>query len=180
MLCGPFDDRQGQATGSVLPPETEFVPKADYNGLHGDGSGWCTEGARQRGLDRARWVRRDAVHGFVDFLHVFQPQMKGVGVSQAGVAFARGVFTVDGDTDAVFRIAWDDDLQVQLNSERVHAGSHPTFAPTEFPVRLHSGENVLLLKLSNTIGLNHGGWAFACQCVLPDGTQILPNTGDEP
>jgi hypothetical protein len=178
LLCGPFDNREGQAMETALPPETEFEPTATYDGLHGPGSGWCSEGACERGLDRARWVRRDAVHGYVDFLHVFQPQVKGVGVSQPGVALARGVFTLPADTAATLRLAWDDTLEFRLNGEQVSAGNHPTFALAEFPIRLRAGANVLLLKLSNTIGLNHGGWAFACQCVLPDGTHLLPQAED--
>ncbi len=174
MLCGPFDNREGQALATTLEPETVFAPETDYDGLHGANSGWCSDGARERGLDRARWQRREAVHGFVDFLHVFQPQAKGVGISQPGVALARAILHAPEATPATLRLAWDDTLALRLNADFLPAGEHPRFALAEFPVELKAGENILLLKLSNTIGLNHGGWAFAFQCLLPDGTLLPP------
>ena len=174
LLCGPFDNREGQAMAEFLPPEIVFDAEANYDGLHGADSGWCTAGAQERGLDRARWVPRDAIHGFVDFLHVFQPQMKGVGVSQPGVALARCVLTVARPTEVTLRIAWDDCLEFRLNGAQTTGDDHPMFALREFAANLQAGENILLLKLSNTIGLNHGGWSFAFQCMLPDGSQLLP------
>jgi hypothetical protein len=42
-------------------------------------------------------------------------------------------------------------------------------------VPLNAGDNTLLLKLSNTIGPNHGGWGFAFQARTPDGVLLLPS-----
>ena len=68
-LCGPFANHNGQAMQTTLPPETVFEQEASYDGLHGEESAWLSAGSRQSGRDAARWVRRTAHHGFVDFNH---------------------------------------------------------------------------------------------------------------
>ena len=53
--------------GRNASPQTAFDPDATYDGLHRAESAWLTEGSRQHGRDRARWHRRAAHHGFIDF-----------------------------------------------------------------------------------------------------------------
>ena len=47
------------------------------------------------------------------------------------------------------------------------------------PVRLHAGANTVLLKLSNDLGSNHGGWAFAFRAETADGTALIPHADHE-
>jgi hypothetical protein len=158
-----------------LPPEAVFDASADYDGGHAPDSGWSTEGARRRGRDRARWVRRDAHHGFIDFNHVFQPVRYGSGVHEAGVAFARAVLEAPAAMPATVRLTFDDALVLRLNDEAPrHLGEHAAFRTVEVPVDLRRGRNVVLLKQSNTRGSNHGGWVFNFQAVAADGTRLLP------
>jgi hypothetical protein len=174
-LCGPFAHAGDAVMTAVLPPETAFDPAADYDGGHGAGSGWLTEGARRRGRDRARWVRRDAHHGFIDFNHVYQPVKRGVGVSEPGVAYARCLLDAPAAMPVTLRLTFDDALAMSLNGEPLRLlGEHTAFRTVEVPVELRAGRNVLLLKQSNTLGFNHGGWAFNFQAVAADGTRLPP------
>ena len=43
--------------------------------------------------------------------------------------------------------------------------------------RLRAGANLVTLKLSNTRGSNHGGWAFAFRAEAADGTLLAPRAG---
>ena len=174
-LCGPFGNRGNRAMSALLPPETELLPAADYDGLHEEGSAWLTEGSRELGRDRARWVRRAAIHGFVDFNHVFQPHVRGVGATHPGVAVARCVVHVPSAMPASLCVAWDDSMVLRVNDDSpLDLGSHATFRSAHVPVSLRAGENLIVLKLSNTIGLNHGGWVFAFCCRTSEGAILHP------
>lgn len=181
-LCGPFAYDDGKAMAAVLPPEAEFDVTASYDGGHRTGgaaggwpSGWLSTGSRQRGRDRARWVRREAQHGFVDFNHVFQPVARGVGVSEAGVAYARCVLTAPAELTATLRLTFDDALALRVNDKPWRMlGAHAAFRTVVLPVTLRRGANVILLKQSNTIGFNHGGWVFNFQALAADGTWLQP------
>ena len=174
-LCGPFADGDGAAMGAVLPPETAFVPTAVYPGGHEPGSGWLSEGAVRRGRDQARWVRRDAQHGFIDFNHVFQPVKRGVGVSGNGVAYARCILESPAAMTVRLRLTFDDALALKVNSGPMQLlGVHTAFRTTEIVVELRAGANVILVKQGNTIGLNHGGWVFNFQALTPDGRFLRP------
>jgi Protein of unknown function (DUF2961) len=173
MLCGPFALQEGAAT--ELPPEAAFDPGASYDGGHAEGSGWQSPGSVARGRDRARWVRYDAVRGFVDFNHVFQPVVRGAGVFGEGWAYARAVLRVPAATQARLRLSWDDALALRLNEGAMEPlGEHHAFRTREIAVSLREGENVLLLKQSNTRGSNHGGWVFNFQALAADGTRLFP------
>jgi hypothetical protein len=174
-LCGPFANDRGQAMSAELPPETSCDPSATYDGLHGTESGWLTERSRERGRNVARWVRHAAHHGFVDFRHVFRPAMRGASPTYPGVALARCVLAADRDTTATLCLAWDDRLVLRLSSQPpIDMGHNAAFRARTVDVKLSKGENVLVLKLSNQVGSNWGGWAFAFSVRTPDGRRILP------
>ena len=174
-LCGPFGNADGKAMLGTLPAEEAFEPEAVYDGGHEPGSRWLTEGSRSLGRHEACWLRRRAIHGFVDFNHVFRPHAPGVGVTHPGVAIARCILHAAGDTQATLRIAWDDQLHLRVNdSDPLDLGRNQAFRACSVPVRLRQGANRVVLKLSNTIGTNHGGWAFAFQARAPDGSVLAP------
>jgi hypothetical protein len=174
-LCGPFAWHDGRAMSDVLPPEREFDSATAYDGGHGESSGWLTEGARRRGRDKARWVHRDAHHGFIDFNHVFQPVKRGVGVSESGVAYARCLLEAPADMMVTLRLTFDDALAIGINGGPLQMlGDHAAFRTKEIQAPLKQGANIILIKQGNTIGFNHGGWAFNFQAVAHDGSRLRP------
>ena len=174
-LCGPFAYDQGRAMLSVLPPEIGFDPAAVCTGGHAPGSGWLTDGACKRGRDQARWVRRGAQHGFIDFNHVFQPLKRGVGVFEEGVAYARCVLDAAAGMPVTLRLTFDDALALSVNGGPMQMlGEHAAFRTRECRVALQPGRNVILIKQSNTQGFNHGGWLFNFQAVGADGVRLAP------
>ncbi|MGM0494778.1 MAG: DUF2961 domain-containing protein [Armatimonadota bacterium] len=174
-LCGPFGNADGRAMMETLPAETDAPGEADYEGFHRPDSPWLTDGSVRAGLDRARWVRRDATHGFIDFNHVFRPHARGVAPTDRAVAVARCALHAEAATSALLRIAWDDDLSLRINDgEPIQPGRHEAFREEIVPVVLKAGENTVTLKLSNDTGSNHGGWAFAFAARSEDRTELLP------
>ena len=173
-LCGPFGNEDDRAMTTTLPPETEFNAEVAYDGMHGETSAWLTDGSRELGRDVARWIRRRANHGFVDFNHVFRPRARGVGKTDEGVAVARCVLEAPSDMTARLRLAWDDHMVVRVNDRAFDLGNHYAFRAQTLEVPLRAGTNAVVLKLSNTRGSNHGGWAFALQAWAPDGTVLVP------
>ena len=173
-LCGPFGNREGRALQNTLLPEKEMNVTATYEGMHEPGSAWLTEGSRQLGRDRARWIRYKPIHGFVDFNHVFRPWARGVGKTEVGVAVARCVLPVKSDTTAVIRLSWDDHLIARLAGGVFDLGHNRAFRTKEVEVSLKAGANPVALKLSNDRGSNHGGWAFAFSARAKDGTVLFP------
>ena len=173
-LCGPFANHNGQAMRATLPPETLFRPEASYDGLHGEESAWLSEGSRRQGRDAARWARRAAQHGFIDFNHLFRPWGRGVGKTDAGAALARCVLHAPAEMEATLRLAWDDALIVRVNDDLFDLGRQRAFRERSIAARLRAGANTVVLKLSNERGSNHGGWAFAFRAEAADGTVLTP------
>ena len=174
--CGPFYNRGTDAMSMDLPPETEFDPKATYDGLHtkAEGSPWLSEGSKAAGKDKARWVRRNAMHGFVEFNHIFRSHTRGVGPSFGGCAVARCVLDVPEDMTATLRLAWDDGLVLRVNGQRHDLGHHDAFECQSLDVPLHAGPNTIVIKLSNEYGSTHGGWCFAFRATTRDGQALIP------
>ena len=56
----------------------------------------------------------------------------------------------------------------------IDLGHHDAFRSRTVPVDLKKGRNTIVLKLSNTVGSNYGGWAFAFRGTLADGRVLLP------
>jgi len=180
-LCGPFEDATGQAMARALPPEEGTAPDeaARYDGGFGAESPWRTPNPGKPEQHLARWVRRRAVHGFVDFAHVFRPWTRGVSVQWPAAACAVTDLWADEDTPATLHLAWDDRLILRLNDDPpVDLGAQSAFRRRAVPVRLRAGRNRLVLKLNNTRGLTWGGWCFSCRAVLPDGRVLVP--GERP
>ncbi|MGI5820072.1 MAG: DUF2961 domain-containing protein, partial [Armatimonadota bacterium] len=179
-LCGPFGNADDYAMAETLPPETEPPGDADYDAFHRPGSPWLADASVEAGLDRARWVRRDATHGFVDFNHIFRPHVRGVAQTDRAVALARCTLRTEAATSALLRIAWDDDLILRVNDTGpVRLGHHAAFRQDTVPVELRAGENTIVLKLSNEMGSNRGGWAFAFAARAEDGTELLPEAAGQ-
>lgn len=173
-LCGPFGLTPNTMT-ETLPPEKAFAPDAVFDGQHEAGSPWLSEGSCTLGRNQARWVQRSALHGFIDFNHVFQPQTFGVGVTHPGAAVARCCLQSPAALTATLRLSWDDDLVLWVNGARHDLGHHQAFRSKTIEVSLTAGANHLVVKLSNTRGFNHGGWAFAFRATTLDGTVINPS-----
>ena len=199
-LCGPFGNQHNRAMESELPAESEFEPDATYDGMHEEGSPWLSEAAGTYSSDVsvpsfskpagdtrevARWTRRSAVHGFVDFNHIFRPTVRGVAKTHSGVAVARCVLRAPADITARLRLAWDDHMTLRVNDDqRFDLGLNGAFRARTVDVQLRAGDNVVVLKLSNVANLgvprsddeessNHGGWAFAFQAMSHDGAVLV-------
>jgi hypothetical protein len=117
-----------------------------------------------------------AQHGFVDFGHVWRPRQRGVGVHHRGlVGIARALLRVEEPLQATIRLAWDDHLVLRLNDDtNIDFGNRANFGSQTRKVLLKKGKNLIEIRLSNTQGFNHGGWAFAFQAVDPSGSVLFP------
>jgi hypothetical protein len=177
-LCGPFGNAKDRGIKATLEAEIRFDAEEIFEGNHEAESPWLTEGSRSLGRDRARWVRRKAVHGFVDFNHVFRPYARGAGKTHDGVAVGRCVLNSPADQEILLQLAWDDRMMLRLNGgDPIDLGIHSAFRQRSVPVALRAGRNILVLKLSNTRGTNHGGWTFAFRATTLEGAGLLPETG---
>lgn len=175
--CGPFHDHDGRAFDRTCPAEAaDFSPQTDHDPGHEPHSPWLTgTDAAAPTHARARWRRYAALNGFVDFNHLFRPHLRGPGLSHSGVAVARCRLRVSRALQAQALLAWDDRLSLRLNDgEPWQGGDHDAFRAHAIELPLRTGDNDLLVKLSNTANSNHGGWAFAFQCRTPEGDLILP------
>jgi len=158
----------------MLPAEQELDTSAEYDGGFGEDSPWRYE-AGPVDQCKARWVRRRDTHHFVDFNHVFRPVTRGVSVCWPAAAVAVTTLEASADCEATLHVAWDDELTLRLNGETVlDREPHRLFRRAEVPVRLKSGGNQVVLKLSNTKGTTWGAWCFAFRCELPEGTLLVP------
>jgi hypothetical protein len=126
------------------------------------------------------WKRRPAHHGFVDFNHTFRPHKRGVGVHYENVAAnAFTILNAPRRMTARLRLAWDDRLVLRVGDQQpIDMGQHDFFRQKVVPVGLQKGPNRVMVRLSNTRGLNHGGWTFAFQAIGPDGEILLPSVGE--
>ena len=126
-------------------------------------------------FDPVGWTRRSAIHGFIDFGHVHRPEKRGAGVFHEGFAHARCLLDAPGDMTARFRIAWDDRLVLRVgNQQPIDLGHKNNFGQRELEIPLKKGANPVVVTLANTRNFNHGGWAFALQATLPDGSLLKP------
>ena len=155
-LCGPFENVPPHTFQGALQAEPDFDPQA------------------RRG--EARWVKRPAMHGFIDFGHAFRPRRKGVAVAHLGVfGLAHCLLDAPEEMTIRLRLAWDDRLMLRVNDARpIDLGQHSAFRARTVEVPLRRGANRVWLALSNEIGSNHGGWAFGFQAIGPDGQPLRP------
>ncbi len=174
QLCGPFDLRDGAAMNETLPPESAFQPQQAYDAGHPGDSPYRNERSRELGRDQAHWVRYPSLRGFVDFNHVFRAAIRGAALTHPAAAVARCTLVSPGVMKARVRLAWDDHLVLRVNGEPHDLGEHKAFRPCEIDINLRAGANDLTVKLSNTFGSTHGGWAFAFSALAPDGAPLKP------
>lgn len=121
------------------------------------------------------WVKRAAMHGFVDFGHVHRPEKRGAGVFHEGSAAAQCTLTAEAATTAKLRIAYDDRLVLQVgDAEPIDLPHRNNFGHVDLEVPLKAGKNLVRVTSANTKNFNHGGWAFALQAVTADGDRLLP------
>lgn len=122
----------------------------------------------------ARWSVYKANHGFVDFRHDMRVRKRGVSPTEDGCGIAVCQLYASHAVNAILRFAWDDELTIYLNGERIYLGNHKTFREGEVQRILKEGRNDLYVCLSNTIGFNHGGWCFAFSAITETGERIYP------
>lgn len=177
-LCGAFENESGQAMARLLPPEegSQPDPSARYDGGFTEKSPWRNTRSQRPDQHMARWIRRRAFHGFIDFAHVFRPWFHpGTGVCWPAAACAVTTLHAPRDTAAKLYLTWDDRAIVRLNNDApIDGGNHTDFRQRSFDVKLKRGENRLVLKLSNTRGTTWGTWCFAFKAVLSDGKTLIP------
>ncbi|MBX3747715.1 MAG: hypothetical protein KF833_20600 [Verrucomicrobiae bacterium] len=130
-IIGPFDNTGGAGYERVLPPETEWNPRAEYPGLEGP----------------VRWREFVSTNAFgkIDFNRALAP-LKEV----AGYAFT--TFHGDADRPAEVRIGSKNGWKVWFNGEFLFGRDEYHRAAEidqyRLPVRLRSGPNTILVKLT--------------------------------
>lgn len=127
----------------------------------------------------ARWSVYKANHGFVDFRHYMRVRKRGVSPTEDGCGIAACQLYAPCNLKAVLRFAWDDELKIRLNGKLFNLGTHDMFREGQIKVELWEGRNDLQVCLSNTIGLNHGGWCFSFSAVTEEGENIYPERETE-
>ena len=178
-MCGPFEDANGQAMSGELAAEKAFDPSATWDGGFEEASPWRQPSAIKPEQHIARWVRRSAIDGFIDFGHVFRPDNKEAARTWPAAACALAWLESPADTQAVLQFAWDDDLVVKLNDQTVLPATHHRFFDSrQVAVTLKRGRNRIALKLNNHRSLSWGAWCFAFAARLPDGTMVRPSADD--
>lgn len=130
-IIGPFDNTGGAGYERVLPPETEWNPRAAYPGLEGP----------------VRWrefVSTNA-YGRIDFNRALAP-LKEV----AGYAFTE--FHSDAERPAEIRLGSKNGWKVWFNGEFLFGRDEYHRAAEidqyRLPVRLRAGPNAILVKLT--------------------------------
>jgi hypothetical protein len=147
-----------------------------YDGGFHENSPWRYAGSGRPDQRQARWVKRQAAHGFIDFSHVFRPWTHGVSVTWPAAACAQTFLVADSDKSAKIFLAWDDRLVLHLNDgPAIDLGEQQTFKQRSIDVRLKDGKNRLVLKLDNRKGKSWGAWCFACRVLQPDGRVLIPS-----
>ncbi|MGB8356848.1 MAG: DUF2961 domain-containing protein [Chthoniobacteraceae bacterium] len=176
MLCGPFLYAEGKGFLKALPAETGRIDAREvFKVAHKKDSPYLRERARELGRDQARWVKAVSMRGFVDFNHYYRCAAHGVAVTVPSVAVARAVLRAPKAGRVRIIVSWDDQAALRINGAKtIDLGTHGAFRSREVEVDLHKGENEIAVKLSNTYGSNHGGWAFAFRCVTEEGKELLP------
>jgi len=177
QVCGAFDLRGGAAMREALPPEVAVELERTYDGGHPEDSPYLNERTRGLGRDVARWVRFASIRGFVDFNHVYRAAIRGAALTHPAAAVARCVLNAPAATKAKIRIAWDDGLVMRVNGKVFDLGEQRAFRAKEVDVDLRAGANEVSVKVSNTRGTNHGGWAFAFGVVTAGGKRLKPQAG---
>ena len=129
------------------------------------------------------WKKYSALHGFVEFNHVFRPAPSNANSPTLdGVAVARCTLDAPRNTKATLTLAWDDQLVLQVNDGApLDLGTQPYLRAKTIEVPLIQGRNVVALRLGNTVGLTRGAWNFSFRCVTAEGELLLPQAdGNEP
>lgn len=138
------------------------------------------EGESPKEVDgESTWViDRKAYHGFIDFNHLWRPHRRGVGTHYTNrTSIACGILKLDRDMQVQIRVAWDDHLVLKINNDKpIDMGEHALFRQKTVSVPLKKGDNMVTLTLSNTKGLNNGGWAFAFKATDSDDCVIVPQS----
>jgi len=174
-LCGPFDDTDGQSMHRELPCERQFDPSEVCDGGFPEGSPWAFRSILKPEQHMARWVRRDAIDGFIDFSHVFRPHHRGVAVTYPAVAYAVTWLDSPAAERISLQLAWDDDLELRVNGEvALPCTHHEFFGKKQTTIRLLAGRNRVSVKLNNAMSLSWGAWCFAFAARRPDGTLLRP------
>ena len=101
----------------------------------------------------------------------FRVDLKGLSGARNLAAYAAVRITAPRARDAVLGIGSDDGVVVWFNGKKVHTnlverGVSP--GQDRVPVRLRAGENVLLLKVTQS----WGGWGFGVLLEDPDGAPL--------
>lgn len=95
--------------------------------------------------------------------------LDAAGTLRDSTVFARTTIQAHESGDAVVHLRSDDGIALWLNGTRVHAHNvirGVTMAEDHVPVRLQSGENTLVVEVTQGIE----GWGFSVRVTRPDGT----------
>ena len=123
-----------------------------------------------------KWVRQKALRGFIEFNHVFRAKPSNANSPTIdGWAVARCTLDAPKDMTAKLRIAWDDQMLLQVNGNQpIDLGSKPYIQSETIDLPLAKGKNVVQVWLSNQVGKTRGAWNFSFRATTPDGQILLP------
>jgi hypothetical protein len=126
------------------------------------------------------WQTYAALHGFVDFNHVYRPDPSNDNSPTLdATAVACCVLESPCNTEARFMLGWDDQLVLQVNGgQPIDLGQQDYLRAQAVEVPLHQGKNFVALRLTNTVGLTRGSWAFSFRATTADGQVLLPKAVD--
>jgi hypothetical protein len=110
-------------------------------------------------------VQIESEHAWVDFVCAFRRNRTGNTGTQPDqcAAYARTVIASPKKRTVTLQLGCDDWMKVWLNGKPVGTLRHDNgFAVSEIPVTLESGDNNLVIRLSNFDNVEWRCWAFSC------------------
>ncbi len=110
-------------------------------------------------------VQIESEHAWVDFVCAFRRNRTGNTGTQPDqcAAYARTVIASPKKRTVTLQLGCDDWMKVWLNGKPVGTLRHDNgFAVSKIPVTLESGDNNLVIRLSNFDNVEWRCWAFSC------------------
>jgi hypothetical protein len=169
-VIGPFPNRDDAGFETAYPPEKEFQPNQKYPGLEGNLVGWKRYYGNEPRLAVGRgniWLET-AGGPFDDTAQIIQFNRALDFANESWItSYALTYLYSPKAQPANFLIAADNCLKVWLNNQPVFARlRHPFWYEMNdnwadrFPVELHSGWNVVLVKVGVGRGAASGYYGF--------------------
>lgn len=143
--------------------------------LHGDFSFRLPLDTFGYGADdrkEAVWLDGADERGFVDFRHWFRIRQRGVSPTEDGSALAVCDLSAEAAGEATLRLTYDDTLTLMTEKQTVVCPFHKAFRTECVRVPLEQGKNRIVVRLTNTLNSNKGGWCFVLHGIDSSGKEL--------